>query len=352
MLRPRLKRSAILVLLLASCLAARAEEAAPRPRPSLALVSPERLRQGDPLLAWVVAIEARTDLPEPGSGPSRPTARLLDSGGSLVAEARCFALPAILEKDEAEAFGAGARGAFFARSYGALIALPTDLAPGPYTLVAASEGKGEADASLVVEARDFPLEDVGLDEANTAIRNRPNKRKDEEARKLRDLLAKTDDSAVFADGAPFLFPVKGGFKSAGFGDRRRYLLFTGGSESIAHAGLDWGVVAGTPVRACERGKVAMVADREVTGKTVVVEHLPGLYSLYFHLSSIAVRAGAMVERGTVIARSGSTGMSTGPHLHWELRAKGAAVDPEHWLGVALLDKEAIKATIIGLIEGR
>ena len=107
----------------------------------------------------------------------------------------------------------------------------------------------------------------------------------------------------------------------------------------------------TPVRACERGKVVLAADREVTGKTVVIEHLPGLYSLYFHLSSFAVAEGQIVERGQVIALSGSTGLATGPHLHWELRANGDAVDPGYWLGATLLDKDAIKAKIMRLIEG-
>ena len=314
------------------------------------MLAPERLRQGDPLLAWVVTVDAPTDVGVPGA--PCPVLRLLAPDGSLAADARCFSLPAILEEER--------KGAPRARVYGALIALPTGLAPGAYTIVAASEGRGEAGAALVVEARaslrvearDFPLEVIGLDEVNAAIRNRPGKRKETEARKLLAILATTDDSAVFADLSPFLFPVKGGFKSAGFGDRRRFLSPSGESETSTHAGLDWGVVVNTPVRACERGKVVLAADREVTGKTVVIEHLPGLYSLYFHLSSIATRSGAFVERGARIGRSGSTGLSTGPHLHWELRAKGQAVDPEHWLGTPLLDKEAIKATISALIEGR
>jgi murein DD-endopeptidase MepM/ murein hydrolase activator NlpD len=71
-----------------------------------------------------------------------------------------------------------------------------------------------------------------------------------------------------------------------------------------------------------------------------------------HLSSIDVAEGATVARGARIARSGSTGMSTGPHLHWELRAGGAPVDPEFWLDTALLDKDAIAAIMHGLIEGR
>jgi murein DD-endopeptidase MepM/ murein hydrolase activator NlpD len=161
-----------------------------------------------------------------------------------------------------------------------------------------------------------------------------------------------DDSAVFAEAPPFSFPVEGGWRSSGFGEVRRYLHPNGSSERSVHAGIDWAVVAGTAVRACARGRVVIATDREVTGKTVMIEHLPGLYSMYFHLSSIEVEEGAIIERGARISLSGSTGLSTGPHLHWELRARGAAVDPEYWLGVPLLDKEAVTAIMSGLIEGR
>jgi murein DD-endopeptidase MepM/ murein hydrolase activator NlpD len=317
----------------------------PPQRRALAVLAPSRLRQGDPLLAWIVAIEA--------AAPAvAPTARLLGPDGKLVAEAPCFELPAALGNDESGRpwASSGARPA--ARVFGALFPLPTSLAPGGYSIAAAASGGEEAAAGIDVEVREFSLEEIKLDEANTALRARPTKRQLAEAKKLYALLGRTNAASVFADFDPFSFPVAGGFKSAGFGDRRRYLLSGGGSETSEHAGIDWGVVKGTAVRACERGRVALVADRELTGITVVIEHLPGLYSIYFHLSAAKVWEGEFVERGQAIALSGSTGLSTGPHLHWELRARGQAVDPEFWLQASLLDKDAIKATIDGLIEGR
>jgi murein DD-endopeptidase MepM/ murein hydrolase activator NlpD len=397
MQQPRPVRPGLAALSLFLALAAAVPAAA---APSLALVAPESLRQGDPLLVWIVEVDAPTDLrpaaadAAPGGGtaadtgspsasaapaqpdaasapgsappaadepasavaassaatavappaPSRPTLRLLGPDGAIAAETSSFGLPSLLEPGDPS-------GRAF-RVSGALVGLPTDLAPGSYTIVAASADGSEAGAVLSVAAREFPVELIELNEANTAIRARPTKRQVAEAKKLFALLAKIDGAAVYADFAPFQFPVKGGFKSAGFGDRRRYLYAGGGAEDSVHAGLDWGVVKGTAVSACERGKVVMAADRELTGKTLVVEHLPGLYSLYFHLSAIKARPGSFVERGQVVALSGSTGLSTGPHLHWELRALGRPVDPEYWLSTPLLDKDAIKATIYGLIEGR
>jgi murein DD-endopeptidase MepM/ murein hydrolase activator NlpD len=309
-----------------------------------AIVAPERLRQGDPLLTWVVAAPpaAEADQEAAVSSFAQPLeARLSSAEGKIVSRARCFDATGLLSSvyDGAEHPGA--------RLFGALFSVPMDLKGGTYTLAV-----GDTEASILVEARDFALESIKLKDSNTKIRTETSKRKVEEAQRLIDLLSKVDAEAVFADGSPFLFPVEGGFQSASFGDRRRYLYSNGKSDTTVHAGLDQGVVVGTAVRACERGKVAMVADREVTGTTVVLEHLPGLYSLYFHLSSALVKQGQVVERGELIARSGMTGLATGPHLHWELRARGDAVDAKYWLGSALLDKEAIKATIVGLIEGR
>jgi murein DD-endopeptidase MepM/ murein hydrolase activator NlpD len=344
--------------------------------PALAdtVVAPASLRQGDPLLAWIVTEGPVTEGPvaegtaAEGEGASGVReARLVNAAGKTVSIARCFDAAAALEGASAPLATeplapeppAAAGTQSTRRLLGALMALPPDLPPGAYRLVVgtragAREGAREiaAFAPIAVEARAFAIETIALDQANAAIRTVPSKRKDEEARVLFALLKRVDDSAVYAGGSPFLFPVEGGWKSAGFGDVRRYRYPDGSSDRSVHAGIDWAVVAGTPVRACARGRVVLAADREVTGKTLVVEHLPGLYSLYFHLSAIEVKQGDIVERGAPIALSGSTGMSTGPHLHWELRAKGDAVDPEYWLNAALLDKSAIATIITGLIEGR
>jgi hypothetical protein len=291
------------------------------------ILAPQKLRQGDPLLVWILA--------EPGAAPhpSPLVARLVDSGGRTVASARCFPAQALLET---------------ARPLlGALMALAPGLPPGPYELRA-----GGATASIEVQARSFATETIKLDEANTRLRTAPSERKEKEARRLYALLSKVDDSAIFAEAGSFMFPAVGGWRSAGFGDVRRYAFPDGNSDRSVHAGIDWAVAAGTAVHACARGKVVMAVDREVTGKTLVLEHLPGLYSIYMHLSAIEVKEGDIVERASRVALSGSTGMSTGPHLHWELRAKGDAVDPEYWLGAPLLDKSAITAIMHGLIEGR
>jgi len=81
----------------------------------------------------------------------------------------------------------------------------------------------------------------------------------------------------------------------------------------------------------------MAEDRILTGLTIIIEHLPGVFSLYYHLDRLDVVPGDAVVAGDAIGTVGSTGLSTGPHLHWELRVAGAAVDPSPYLERPLVD---------------
>jgi peptidoglycan hydrolase-like protein with peptidoglycan-binding domain len=95
-----------------------------------------------------------------------------------------------------------------------------------------------------------------------------------------------------------------------------------------HTGVDYPVGHGTPIAAAGRGCVSTAGRTSGGyGKLVVIEHRLGMTSWYAHLSRIAVRPGQCVVAGTLIGRAGSTGRSTGPHLHFELRLRGAAVAP-------------------------
>jgi peptidoglycan hydrolase-like protein with peptidoglycan-binding domain len=95
-----------------------------------------------------------------------------------------------------------------------------------------------------------------------------------------------------------------------------------------HPGIDYPVASGTLIRAAGRGCVAFAGwDSGGYGKLVVIAHRLGMTSYYAHLSRIRVRRGVCVVAGDPVGRAGSTGFSTGPHLHFELRLRGAAVPP-------------------------
>lgn len=98
-----------------------------------------------------------------------------------------------------------------------------------------------------------------------------------------------------------------------------------------HAGLDFGAGYGTPIRAADTGTVIFAGWYAGYGNTVVIDHGKGTVTLYGHSSQLYVQAGQIVQRGQAIAAVGSTGLSTGPHLHFEVRQNGYPVDPLAYL---------------------
>jgi len=96
----------------------------------------------------------------------------------------------------------------------------------------------------------------------------------------------------------------------------------------AHEGIDIAAPKGTPVKAARSGRV-IYADQKISGygKMVVIRHSPNFATVYAHLSRMGVRVGDRVERGYIIGKVGSTGKSTNPHLHFEIRHRRRAVNP-------------------------
>ena len=94
-----------------------------------------------------------------------------------------------------------------------------------------------------------------------------------------------------------------------------------------HSGVDMRAAVGEPVRSANHGRIALVGEFYFNGKSVVIDHGWGVYTMYFHLSEVNVSEGDFVGKETIIGLAGSTGRSTGPHLHWGVRVGGARVNP-------------------------
>ncbi len=120
---------------------------------------------------------------------------------------------------------------------------------------------------------------------------------------------------------PFSRPVPGVVTSL-YGLRR----FFNGEERNAHRGVDFDAMAGDPVAACEEGIIVLAEEQYYGGNTIVVDHGLNVFSLYLHLSAINVAVGDTVARGQVVGLIGSTGRSTGPHLHLSLSVQGESVN--------------------------
>lgn len=122
--------------------------------------------------------------------------------------------------------------------------------------------------------------------------------------------------------ATFALPVSESVSSV-FGKRR----VLNGKPKSPHSGTDFRSPSGTPVRSISNGRVALVADLFYTGKTVVVDHGEGLVSVYAHLSKVLVEEESELKIGDVLGEVGSTGRSTGAHLHLTVRLLEERVDP-------------------------
>jgi len=98
-----------------------------------------------------------------------------------------------------------------------------------------------------------------------------------------------------------------------------------------HTGIDFGAAKGTPIYAVDAGRVVFAGDKGGYGKAVVIQHQGSLSTLYGHASQLYVQQGQQVVRGQMIAAVGSTGFSTGPHLHFEIRSYGVTQNPRPYL---------------------
>ena len=129
----------------------------------------------------------------------------------------------------------------------------------------------------------------------------------------------------------FRTPLAAGFpRTTGFGDRRDYV----DGHVAFHAGYDVAAPEGTPVLAVAGGMVAFTGPLPQRGNTVVLDHGWGVFSLYGHLSQVLVQPGQDITQGLAVGSVGNTGLSTGPHLHWEIRLRGQAIDPAQWLALS------------------
>jgi len=125
----------------------------------------------------------------------------------------------------------------------------------------------------------------------------------------------------------FIIPVRGRLTTE-FGETR---YVNDIPTSYRHLGLDIAAPAGTEVKAANSGKVVLARNFILTGNTVVIDHGEGLFSLYHHMRSLSVKTGDIVERGQKIGEVGSTGFSTGPHLHFMISYFQTNLEPGYFL---------------------
>ena len=174
--------------------------------------------------------------------------------------------------------------------------------------------------SLRVEKVHFGTQTLSLPPSVVDLDAKTLERVNRETRKLEALFQTSRNERLWK--SVFIRPVAGEI-STGFGLTR----IINGRRRSQHTGVDLRAEEGTSVLASNHGAVVLVDELFFSGKSVILDHGWGLYSMYFHLSEALVKEGDLVHLGAILGRVGSTGRSTGPHLHWGIRINGARVDP-------------------------
>lgn len=219
-------------------------------------------------------------------------------------------------------------------TYLILLPVPTDAREGTASIHVTGVLEGRPFAKIIqveITKFNFVSETIALNPTNTAIKTDTSVTRMDQINTLNEILnTSRPDAYVFL--GPWDSPVKATRRTSLFGDQRIYKYSNGTQSTSVHWGIDFGVPTGTAVFAAGDGIVVMACERISTGLTIVIEHMSGVYSLYYHLDALLTSEGEQVRTGTLIARSGSTGLSTGPHLHWEFRVATIAVSPDWFTG--------------------
>ena len=200
-------------------------------------------------------------------------------------------------------------------TFSALAGVNLNRAPGHYPLTL-----GDETVDIAVVRRAYPSSTVTVPQKFIEPPKEVQKQIDEEVAIKQSVFESSRPNRLWL-GA-FIAPANTSYTSS-FGLRRTY----NGRTVSVHQGLDYRAALGTQVIAANSGHVAIARDMYFEGGFIVIDHGEFIFTLYMHLSEFLVREGANVEKGEPIARSGSSGRVTGPHLHFAVRWQGAYLEP-------------------------
>ncbi len=190
--------------------------------------------------------------------------------------------------------------------------------PGAYTLDITARDKVLSRPVTVIKKK-YPVQKLTLPEDMVELSPENEARAEREQKKVAAIWP--NETERIWNGS-FINPREGKI-STKFGLRR----IINGIAKNPHSGVDVAAEEGQEVKAPNNATVAMVDNQFFSGNSVILDHGQGIYTMFFHLSKVLVEEGQQVKKGDVIALVGSTGRSTGAHLHWGVRVQGARVDP-------------------------
>jgi murein DD-endopeptidase MepM/ murein hydrolase activator NlpD len=202
-----------------------------------------------------------------------------------------------------------------------MVPIRPEATPGGYSLVVTYRANGQEqrlERKVQVATVKYPVQHLKMARSTSKLYNYPGVEKED---RIIGTAIRTVSNRRLWEG-DWMLPSPGRFSTM-FGEKR----IRNGRAVGRHRGLDIAAKKGVPVLAAADGKVALAGSYRKHGGTVVIDHGMGVTSLYLHLSAIHAKKGEMVKQGDLIGEVGSTGVATGPHLHWSVYVQGTPVEP-------------------------
>lgn len=195
--------------------------------------------------------------------------------------------------------------------YFTYLPVPLGVKPGKYTI----NGK-----TLEVKSKSFETDRLTVTKEQAAMK-RDTKRINADQAKIN--LARSKSDPTFASTESFILPVKGARLSTPYG----YTRYVNGKYDGSHTAIDLAAPTGTEIYATNSGRIVLADALYLTGNSIYMDHGMNLFSQYAHLSKLLVKTGDIVKKGDVIGLVGTTGFSTGPHLHFTFWIGNTPVNP-------------------------
>jgi murein DD-endopeptidase MepM/ murein hydrolase activator NlpD len=205
----------------------------------------------------------------------------------------------------------------FGTGYYALLPVPTDMKPGKYKV-------GGAGAELTVKAKSFDTDRLTVTKEQESMWQNT-ERINADQKKIDQARSRSEPEFLYQE--PFIIPVTGRLTTP-YG----YTRYVNGVFNSIHRAVDLAAPTGTPVKATNGGKVVLAEELYLTGNSIYIDHGMNLFSQYAHMSVLHVKSGDEVKAGEVIGEVGSTGFSTGPHLHFTFWIGNNPTNPDRFFG--------------------
>jgi murein DD-endopeptidase MepM/ murein hydrolase activator NlpD len=208
----------------------------------------------------------------------------------------------------------------FGTGYYALLPVPTDTKSGTYTIA----GSGGGNAKLTVKPKAFDTDRLTVTKEQESMWQNTD-RINADQKKIDRARSKSEPAFLYKE--PFAVPVKGRLTTP-YG----YTRYVNGVFNSIHRAIDLAAPTGTPVKSANAGKVVLAEELYLTGNSIYIDHGMNLFSQYAHLSKLHVKSGDTLKAGDVIGEVGSTGFSTGPHLHFTFWIGNVPTNPDRFFG--------------------